>query len=64
MRVSELAKELGKTSKEILDILQKNQVSDKTHSSNISEEHIQMVKRILTPAPAKAPQTPAPASSV
>ncbi|MCI8662059.1 MAG: translation initiation factor IF-2 [Hungatella sp.] len=63
MRVSELAKELGKTSKEILDILQKNQVSDKTHSSNISEEHIQMVKRILTPAPAKAPQTPAPASS-
>lgn len=47
MRVSELAKELGRTSKEVLDILQKNHVEIKTHSSNVNEEHIQIVKRAL-----------------
>ncbi len=47
MRVSELAKELGRTSKEVLDILQKNHVEIKSHSSNVNEEHIQIVKRAL-----------------
>ena len=45
MRVNELAKELGKTSKEVLDILQRQNQDVKSHSSNISEEQIQMVKR-------------------
>ena len=45
MRVSELAKEIGKTSKEVLDILQKENQNVKTHSSNVSEEQIKMVKQ-------------------
>ena len=51
MRVSELAKELGRTSKEVLDILQKNHVEIKSHSSNVNEEHIQIVKRALASIP-------------
>ncbi len=47
MRVSELAKELGKTSKEILEILQKNHIEVKTHSSNVSDEHIAVVKKAV-----------------
>ena len=34
MRVSDLAKELGKTSKDILDVLQKQGHDVKTHSSS------------------------------
>ncbi len=45
MRVNELAKELGKSNKEVLDILQKQNQDVKTHSSNITEEQIQMVRR-------------------
>ncbi|MDO5406805.1 MAG: translation initiation factor IF-2 [Eubacteriales bacterium] len=45
MRVSELAKEVGKTSKEVLDILQKNNQDVKSHSSNVNDEQIGMVKR-------------------
>ena len=36
MRVSELAKELGKSSKDVLDVLQKNNQDVATHSSNVS----------------------------
>ncbi len=50
MRVNELAKELGKTSKEVLEILQKQNQDVKSHSSNISEEQIQMVRRVAKPA--------------
>ncbi len=50
MRVNELAKELGKTSKEVLEILQKQNQDVKSHSSNINEEQIQMVRRIARPA--------------
>ncbi|MCC8060108.1 MAG: translation initiation factor IF-2 [Clostridiales bacterium] len=55
MRVNELAKELGKTSKEILDILQKQNQDVKTHSSSISTEQIGIVKRTLSGAGAVKP---------
>ena len=38
MRVNELAKELGKSSKEVLDLLQKNNQDVKSHSSNVKSE--------------------------
>ena len=44
MRVNELAKEMGKTSKEVLDILQKHNQDVKSHSSNMSEDQIQLVR--------------------
>ena len=47
MRVSELAKELGKTSKEVLDVLQKNNQDVSSHSSNVNEAQIGMVKKAL-----------------
>ena len=52
MRVSELAKELGKSSKEVLDVLQKQGYGEKTHSSNVSDEQTQAVKKALA-APTK-----------
>ncbi len=65
MRVSEFAKELGKTSREVLDILRKNNI-EITHSSNISEDYMQMVKKAVgtgTPAGAGQPAPkPAPSS--
>ena len=53
MRVSELAKELGKSSKEVLDVLQKQGYGEKTHSSNVSDEQTQAIKKALA-APAKS----------
>ena len=47
MRVSELAKELGKTSKDVLDVLQKNNQDVASHSSNVSETQIGLVKKAL-----------------
>ena len=38
MRVNELSKELGKTNKEVLEILQKNQFDVKSHASSISDD--------------------------
>ncbi|MCI8516456.1 MAG: translation initiation factor IF-2 [Hungatella sp.] len=61
MRVNELAKELGKTSKEVLDILQKNHIDGKSHSSNVSEEHIAVVKKALVPQTSRPAASPAPA---
>ena len=52
MRVSELAKELGKSSKEVLDVLQKQGYGEKTHSSNVSDEQTQAIKKAFA-APAK-----------
>ena len=49
MRVSELAKELGKTSKDVLDILQKQSQDVKTHSSNVSDDQVRMVRQGLKP---------------
>ena len=47
MRVSELAKELGKSSKDVLDVLQKNNQDVTTHSSNVSDAQIGIVKKAL-----------------
>ena len=60
MRVNELAKELGKTSKEVIEILRKNHI-EKTHSSNVSDEHIAVVKKAVAgDSPSPAPVSPAP----
>ena len=44
MKIHEIAKKLGLTSKEILEILQKNGHEVKSHASNVSEEQSQLVK--------------------
>ncbi len=62
MRVNELAKELGKTSKEVLDILQKQKQDVKTHSSSVSDEQASLVRRAL--APQSTPAKPAASASV
>ena len=48
MRVSDLAKEVGKTSKEVLDILQKNHVEVKSNLSNVTDDHIELVKKAVS----------------
>ena len=61
MRVNDLAKELGKTNKEILEILQKNHAEVKSHMSNINEEQISMVKKEVAgqaKEPAGRPEAP------
>ena len=67
MRVNELSKELGRTNKEVLEILKKNNYDVKSHASNINEEQVAAVKRSLglggSSAPAKAPEAQAPADS-
>ena len=64
MRISEFAKELGKSNKEVLDILAGQGVTGKTHSSNISEAEANAVKAALAPpkAAAKPVQKPAAAA--
>ena len=59
MRVSELAKELGKTSKEVLDILQKQGHEVKSHSSSLSDEQAQAVKKAFAAPKPKAAPAPA-----
>ena len=56
MRVSELAKELGKTSKEVLDVLQKNNQDVSSHSSNVNEAQIGMVKKALNAGASEQPK--------
>ncbi len=56
MRVSELAKELGKTSKDVLDVLQKNHQDVTTHSSNVNEAQIGMVKKALSAGVSEQPK--------
>ena len=66
MRVNELSKELGKTNKEVLEILKKNNYDVKSHASNITEEQVAAVKRAFgagKPAPAEKPAPQAPAAS-
>ena len=38
MRVNELSKQIGKSNKEVLEILQKNHFDVKSHSSKVTEE--------------------------
>ena len=56
MRVSELAKELGKTSKDVLDVLQKNNQNVASHSSNVNEAQIGMVKKALNAGASEQPK--------
>ena len=49
MRVNELAKDLGKTSKEVLDILQKNNIDVKSNLSNLSDDQAALVKKTVAP---------------
>ncbi len=44
MRVNELAKELGRTSKELLEILKKHGIEGKTHSSGLTEEQSDLIR--------------------
>ena len=44
MRVHELAKELDKTNKEVLDLLKEKNIEVKSHMSSITDEQVQMVK--------------------
>lgn len=48
MRVNELSKEIGKTNKEVLEILRKNHFDIKSHSSNITDEQAAVVRRFLS----------------
>lgn len=38
MRVNELSKQIGKSNKEVLEILQKNHFDVKSHSSKVTED--------------------------
>ena len=50
MRVNELSKQIGKSNKEVLEILQKNNFDIKSHSSNVTEEQADTVRRFFAKA--------------
>ena len=50
MRVNELSKQIGKSNKEVLEILQKNHFDVKSHSSKVTEEQAEAVKCFLAGA--------------
>ena len=54
VRISELAKELGKSSKEILEKLEAMGVKGKTHSSTITQDQIKRLKSFMENGSAKA----------
>ena len=56
MRVNELSRELGKTNKEVLDLLKKQGYDVKSHSSNINSDQIDAVKRCFSERPAQREQ--------
>lgn len=49
IRVHELAKQLGKDSKDILKVLAEHGIEAKTHMSSITEETAVLVKKELDP---------------
>ena len=49
LRVYELAKELEKTSKEVLSMLKDKGIEVASHSSTLSEEQIEVVKKAVSP---------------
>lgn len=51
LRVHELAKELDKTNKEVLDFLKKENVDVKSHMSSLEEEQVLMVKKAFSSNP-------------
>ena len=50
MRVNELSKQIGKSNKEVLEILQKNHFDVKSHSSKVTEEQAETVRCFLAGA--------------
>lgn len=61
LRVHELAKELGKENKEIIDFLRSEKIEVKSHMSSISDEHVALVKAKFsakTSGPAETQVTP------
>lgn len=50
IRVHELAKELNKTNKELLDFLKSKEIEVKSHMSSLSDEQVQMVKGAMSGA--------------
>ena len=50
MRVNELSKQIGKSNKEVLEILQKNHFDVKSHSSKVTEEQAEAVRCFLAGA--------------
>ena len=50
MRVNELSKQIGKSNKEVLEILQKNHFDVKSHSSKVTEEQAESVRHFLAGA--------------
>lgn len=45
MRVHELAKEMNKSNKEVLDLLKEKNIEVKSHMSSLSDEEIDVVKK-------------------
>ena len=56
MRVNELSRELGKTNKEVLDLLKKQGYDVKSHSSNINSDQIDAVRRSFGQKPEQREQ--------
>ncbi|MGN0335475.1 MAG: translation initiation factor IF-2 [Lachnospiraceae bacterium] len=61
-KIHELAKELDKPSKEILEFLNKNGVEAKSHLSSLEDAQVEMVKKAFAPKSAEAPKADAPKS--
>ncbi len=63
-KIHELAKELNRPSKDIVEFLNKNGVEGKTHASALEDTQIEMVKKAFAPkteaVKAEAPKTEAP----
>ena len=60
LRVHELAKELNKPNKELLDFLKAKNVDVKSHMSSLSEDQIDMVKKAMSGNEAKPEKTEKP----
>ena len=56
MKVYELAKELGKSSKELLEFLGGKNIEVKSHMSSIEEQEIALVRKALGGKPEAAPK--------
>ena len=56
MRVNELSRELGKTNKEVLDLLKRQGYNVKSHSSNINSDQIDAVRRSFGQKPEQREQ--------
>jgi len=56
MRIHELAKELGKTSKELLEELRQQGLEVKSHMSAVDEETVQRMRDIAAPKKKKKPE--------